>query len=332
MKILVTGGNGNISWWFVKLAVEYGHQVYVIGRSFEKPTRREIPKDVVQIHCDYRNIEETQQVLSGLAFDVVCDFICYNKEHAQNAIKLFKATTQHYIFISSESIYQKKTEFLPFKETTPVSDPKTSGKYIGGKIEAEAVFKKAFEEFSFPVTIIRPSYTYDTLIPTSIGLNCYTAINRYLLDNVVLIAGDGINLWTFTHAKDFGRALIGVIGNPEAVGEDYNVTSDEWLTWNDLTAIIIETIQLPNPKVIHIPREKVLGFELLGDTNLLTHKLSHSIYDNSKIKKMRPDWKAEIGFREGITKTLQWLQENSVRQRINPSLDALIINLTKSFV
>jgi len=233
--------------------------------------------------------------------------------------------------ISSESIYQRKTKYLPFKENTPLNDPKKSGKYIAGKIEAETELKKAFENFAFPLTIIRPAYTYDTILPTSIGMTCFTAVNRYMLDKTALLAGDGMNLRTFTHSRDFARALLGVIGNHNAIGEDFHITTDEWLTWNDTTEIIVQHLHIQNPKIIHIPREKIFSFELLGDADILDQKMSHNIFDNSKIKKLLPTWSAQIGFQEGIRETLDWLFEDTIRQRINLSLDALILNITKDF-
>lgn len=327
MKILVTGGNGNISWWFVQLAFEQGHDVYVIGRSFDKPTRRELPVGVHKIVCDIRDFEATKRTLAGLHFDVICDFICYNKEQARQAIELYKEKTDHYIFISSEAIYKRETKFLPFKETTPIADLESSGNYIKGKIEAEIEFKKAYESLSFPLTIIRPSFTYDTLMPTSIGFNCYTAIRRYKEDNIAIVAGDGNNLWTFTHARDFAHALLGVILNKRSIGEDYHITSNEWLTWMDATKIILDALQLPNAKILNIPKQFIFKDSFFGERDLLSQKMSHNIFDNTKIKKLLPQWSAKINFANGVAETLKWLDESSLRKRINSLLDRRIQNL-----
>lgn len=328
MKILVTGGNGNISWWFVKLAFEQGYDVYVIGRNFDKPTRRELPIGVNKIVCDIRGFEATKRTLAGLHFDVICDFLCYNKEQARQAIELYKEKTDHYIFISSEAIYKRETKFLPFKETTPIADLEFSGNYIKGKIEAEIEFKNAYETLSFPLTIIRPSFTYDTLMPTSIGFNCYTAIRRYKEDNIAPIAGDGNNLWTFTHARDFARSLIGVIANKQSIGEDYHITSDEWLTWMDATKIILDALQLPNVKFLNIPKQLILNDSFFGEKDLLKNKIIYNnTYDNTKIKKLLPEWSATISFKNGVIETLKWLDEDSLRKRINPLLDCRIQKL-----
>jgi len=328
MKILITGGNGNISWWVTKKAIEQEHDVYVLNHKATSVTRRELPPEAIKIQCDIRNSEETQCALKDFYFDVVCDFICYNQEHALDAIELFHNRTNQYIFISSESIYKRETKYLPFKENTPLSDPAYSGKYIRGKIEAERVFIDAYEKLNFPVTIIRPSYTYDTLMPSSIGLNCFTAIQRYQIDNTALIAGDGVNLWTFTHAKDFANALLALMENQKSIGEDYHITSDEWLTWIDATSIILNHLELKSAKMIHIPRDIVLNTKLLGDTDLIYQKMSHNIYDNSKIKTLLPHWHAEVTFNDGVGETLQWLFESPARQRINPLLNDLIMQLT----
>ncbi len=328
MKILITGANGNISWYFVQLAINSGYEVYAIGRSFNKVTRRSLPKKVKKIECDLRNIIDVKEKLGNLYFDVVCDFICYNKKHAEEAIELYKNITNHYIFISSEAIYERENKFRPFNETTPFTNSITSN-YIKGKIEAEYAFQKAFEDFNFPITILRPSFTYDTLMPTSIGLNCYTAINRYKNDNIVLIAGDGNNLWSFTHSKDFATALLGIINNQKSIGQDYNLVGDVQLTWNKATDIIIEELQLNNPQILYVPKEIILNNSLFGEYDLINQRITDNIFDNSKLKNLLPSWSSVIDFKKGISETIKWLEEDSSRQRINPTLDDTIKELYK---
>lgn len=326
MKVLFIGGNGNISWYCLKLSVDVGHEVYALNRGATKLTRKEFPMETIKLTGDIRNHEQIKSLLSGMDFDAVIDFICMDENHAQFDIELFKDKTRQFIFISSESVYKRNSKYLPFKETTPQNNIETSFDYIKGKIKAEQIFKRAFEEFNFPVTIIRPAYTYDTIIPVSIGQNCFTAPKRYLDGKPVLIAGDGTNLWTFTHSSDFANAFMGLLGNPKAVGEDFHITSDEWLTWLDATTILLDALEIKKYELMHIPVEEVLKSELATQRDLAIQKMWHNIYDNSKIKRFVPGWQAGIPLEIGIRQTLGWLFEEPVRRRFNPDLNRLLEN------
>lgn len=328
MKILFIGGNGNISWYCLSGAIDAGHEVYALNRGVTSHTRRSLPVKTIQITADIRNKVEVTSFLKDLTFDVVCDFICFNEDQARFDVDLFKNKTKQFIFISSESVYKRDINYLPFNETTPQNDITTSSSYISGKIEAERVFIDAYHKINFPVTIIRPSYTYDTIIPVSIGHNCFTAVQKFIDNKLVLIAGEGNNLRTFTHSKDFAAAFLGIIGNSDTIGEDYHITSDEHLSWLDVTHSILNVLNIKNSDYLHIPKEIILANRFLGQKDVIEQKLWHNIYDNTKIKKILPRWKAKLPFEMGIRETLNWLNEDSKRIRINSQLDQLIEQLT----
>lgn len=320
MKILFIGGNGNISWYCVEMALQYGHEVWELNRGQTLSTRRDIQPQVHRLIGDIRNIKQIEDILRNLHFDVVCDFICYNEMQAENAVKLFRGKIGQYIFISSESVYTRLSQYLPFKENTPQNMNTETGTYVYGKVEAEKVFRQA-QKNGFPVTIVRPAYTYDTIVPAPIGQNCYTAIKKYEDGYPVLVPGDGSNLWTFTHARDFAKAFVQLIGNSATIGEDYHITSDEWLTWNDVADILKDVLKIPYTKTIHIPSDDVLKISFYKDKEILNQRLWHNIYDNTKIKSITNQWKAEIKFADGIYETICWLKEKPVRRRIVSDLE-----------
>ncbi|MFP3041948.1 NAD-dependent epimerase/dehydratase family protein [Treponema primitia] len=339
MKILFIGGNGNISWYCVQKALEAGHDVWELNRGVTSKTRREIQAKVHKLTGDIRNHEEIRKVLGDMKFDVVADFICYNKKFAEFDIDLFRDKTKHFIFISSVVVYQRKTKYLPYSENTPQWD-ETDYNYALDKIYAERVFMDAYNQFDFPVTIVRPAHTYDTIIPISLGHNCFTAPQRCLDGKPVLIAGDGTNLWTLTHSKDFARAFVGLMGCSSAIGEDFHITGDEWLTWLDIMKILLDTLGVKTPKYVHIPADEILKMNIPVSTHMAIsffgkafagQRMWCDIYNNSKIKKFVPGWKSEISFKEGIKETIDWMFEKNIRRRINPDLNNLLEELTLKY-
>ena len=330
MKVLFIGGNGNISWWCVQKALDLGYEVWELNRSATLKTRREIQSKVHKLTCDIHNIDDVNKCLENEHFDCICDFICFNELHAKEAFDVFKEKTNQFIFISSEAVYKRKTSFLPFTENTEQYNPDDVCPYIRGKINAEQFFKNQFENRGFPLTIVRPAYTYDVIVPTSIGQNCFTAVNELLHGNPCLIAGDGINLCTFTHSSDFAKAFVHLIGNKNVIGEDYQIASDEWLTWNDATQILLNALKLINTKIIHIPYTDAIDLPFF-EKDLMIQKTWHNIYDCSKIKTIAKGWKTEMPFYDGIKQSLAWLFEKEERQRINPKFSEVFSKLYSKY-
>lgn len=328
MKVLFLGGNGNISWHCADEALKASHEVFILNREMTLNSRREIHKGVIKLKCDVRNLDDMSELIRNQYFDVVCDFICYNEKHAEDAVKIFNGKVKQYIFVSSESIYERKARNLPFKENCPKYSPETACDYIKGKLLAERVFVDNHEKNGFPITIVRPAYTYDTIMPTSIGQNCFTAVSRYLSGKPVLIAGDGNNLWTFTHSVDFARAFIHLLGNSGTFGEDYHIATDKWLTWNESTEILLNSLDLYCSEILHVPAAYILQTPLAAQKEMMYQKMWHNIYDISKIKKIAPSWNAEICFEDGIRMTLKWLYEKDSHRRLDAKLDLILEDIT----
>ena len=325
MKILFVGGKGNISWRCVQEALSFGYEVWELNRNETIKTRRQIQSQVHQLICDIHNKNEVLRALQGLAFDCVCDFICYNDADARDALSIFTGMTRHFIFISSEAVYKRQTVSLPFKETSEQYDPDSVCPYIAGKIKAEQVFMDAYEKNGFPVTIVRPCYTYDTIVPTPLGQNCFTAIKRMIDGDAALVCGDGINICTFTHSSDFAAAFRVIIADTNSIGQDYHIASDEWLTWNDELKIILTALNIDR-KTIHIPYKDVISLPFF-EADIMKQKMWHNIYDNSKIKGLAKGWSAKKSFSQGIRETLSWLFEDPQRQRINQKFNAVFDSL-----
>ncbi|SET61768.1 Nucleoside-diphosphate-sugar epimerase [[Clostridium] aminophilum] len=327
MNVLFIGGNGNISWWCVQEALEAGWEVYELNRGQTRKTRRAVQPQVHQIIADIHDTDASEKALGDLTFDCVCDFICFNGEQARERIGLFKDRTSQYIVISSEAVYQRKSEYLPFTETTPKYEPDISDGYISGKLEVEKVFQDEFTGSGFPVTIVRPGFTYDTIIQVPVGQNCFTAPQLFREGYPLLMPGDGENLVAPLHSKDFARAFWRLIGNRETIGESYHIVADKLITWNEMAREILKALGTDDKNILHISRENALRWNSLGSEVLNRQHMWHYIFDNSKIREIAPDWKQEIPFSEGIRMTVDWLMENEVRRRINPNCKEALLRI-----
>lgn len=352
MKILFIGGNGNISWYCVQEAINHDHEVWALHRGITVKTRRAFQPEVNILHVDFRNQNEVKKVLADRKFDVVVDFICYNEEQAKFDVGIFKDITNHFIFISTTSVYKRATKNLPYRENSPKCK-NSIREYTNDKLKAESVFTNAWKRFGFPVTIIRPGYTYDTIIPVSVGLNDWTVCQRILENKPPIILGDGSSIFTFTHSADFAKALIPLFSNVKAIGGAFNITSDEVLNWKEATDILVDILNIRNLEYLYIPTEYVCKYlEYLQPLRTeqkdkfcpsLEHSLSHmatdfksqkmwcDLFDNSKIKSFVPHWKPKVTLSEGLKETIQWMNEKEERKRFDPKLNEILDGLTEKF-
>ncbi len=286
-------------------------------------TLRPLPERARQIKTDINDPHQINALLRNLTFDVVVDWIAYFPAHIQRDFELFKDRTAQYIFISSASAYQKPPSKLPVQETEPLHNP--FWEYSQQKIACEKKLSDLYHQQQFPMTVVRPSHTYDkTKIPLH---GKYTTLDRMFKGKSVIIHGDGSSLWTLTHHRDFAKGFVGLLGKSKAIGEAYHITSDEVLTWNQICTILADSAGV-KPNIIHIPSDFIShideewGHELYGD------KAHSMIFNNGKIKKINPEFEATIPFSEGAKEIISWYQEKAGRQmadpKVNQKLDAII--------
>lgn len=319
MKVLFIGGTGIISSAVSRLAVQKGIELYHLNRG---QSHRKID-GVKQIIGDIRNIEQTKTTLKNYFFDVVVNWITFTPEQAQTDIEIFKGITNQHIFISSASAYEKPISKLPITEETPLINP--FWQYSRDKAECERILLDAHKNQNFPVTIVRPSHTYDfTLIPTDWG---YTILDRMLKGKKVIIPGDGTSLWVLTHNTDFAVGLVGLFGKKEALGEAFHITSDELLNWNQIYKMMADELDVPL-NAIHIPSDFIAKYNPVHGAGLLGDKAHSVIFDNSKIKKLVPEFQCKIPFSKGVKEIITWYRNNPdwqvVNDEINKSVDEII--------
>lgn len=325
MKVLFIGGTGTISTAVSNLAIQRGIDLYLINRGQNSI----FIEGATSTAVDINNIEAVEAVLEGHHFDVIVNWIVFTPDQIERDIQLFRDKCNQYIFISSTSAYQKPLTHPIITESTPLANPYLE--YSRNKIACEERLMEAYREEGFPVTIVRPSHTYDRRIPVAVGNSGSYVIAKRMLDSKpVIVPGDGTSLWTLTHSEDFAKGFVGLLGNPQAIGHAFQITSDFILNWNQIYEQIGDALGV-KPDIVHIPSEFIaqvnpnLGAALLGD------KMWSVIFDNSKIKRFVPEYRATIPFHIGIRRSIEWFQAEESRMQVNPDDDALIENILAAY-
>lgn len=324
MKILFIGGTGNISSACVLEALARGWDVTLLNRG---QSQLPVPAGVRVLHADVRAYAEANQALEGHTFDAVANFIAFNAADVERDIQLFAQRTRQYVFISSTSAYQKPPLSPVITEKTPLANPFWD--YARDKIAAEETLMRAYREKGFPVTIIRPSLTYQYFIPLPIGKNG-TFIHRLRQGKPLIVHGDGTSVWTVTHSRDFARGFAGLIGQERAIGEAFHITADELLTWNQIYQLAAQAVGI-EPRLVHIPSDWICRHEPRFTGTLLGDKSWSAIFDNSKLKSVVPDFQAAIPFREGIQRTVDWFLEDPARLAVDVEVDRAMDGLIARF-
>jgi len=325
MKVLFIGGTGNISTSSSCLALEEGIELWHLNRgSSGNPIR-----GVTTIHCDVNDTNALKSALDGHEWDCVVNWIAFKPEDVERDIALFTGKTEHYIFISSASCYQTPPESPVITETTPLNNP--YWQYSRDKIRCEQLLLKAYSDYGFPATIVRPSHTYSKrVIPLAIGAwTEYTAVDRIQKGLPVVVHGDGSSLWVLTHADDFATAFVGLLGRSESIGEAYHITSDEVLTWNQIYQRLAEVIGV-EAKLVHVTSDKICRYDDSYTGSLLGDKSSSVIFDNSKIKQLLPEFQCTTLYSEGIRTTLEWFEAEPERKIISEATNHFMDTLIRS--
>jgi nucleoside-diphosphate-sugar epimerase len=322
MRVLFVGGNGNISAACSRLCVQRGMEVFLLNRG-----QRDMPiPGAHHLEADIHAPDQVRRVLGDLTFDVVANFVAFFAPDVERDIELFTGRTKQYVFISSASAYQKPLVHPLVTESTPLKNPFWD--YSRNKIACEDVLTAAWREKDFPMVIVRPSLTYDTVWPVAIGgWDDFTLVDRIRRGGEMVVHGDGTSLWTVTHSEDFASGFVGLLGNTNATGHAFHITSGEVLTWNQIYTTIAEAAGV-EPKLVHIPSEFLADLNEWERGNLLGDKAHSALFDNSKIKQFVPDYVARIPFHVGVRRTLAWFEADPKRQRIvdetNETMDRYI--------
>ncbi len=329
MKVLFIGGTGNISASVSRQAIDRGIELYLLNRG-KRISNIAGAKSIIG---DIARPGEIKSTLNGHTWDAVVNWIAFTEQDIERDYELFRGRTKQYIFISSASVYQKPLAFPIVTESTPLANP--FWQYSRNKIACEMALNSYYRQEQFPVTIVRPSLTFDTVIPVPIGgWTDYTIVERIKKGKKIIVHGDGTSLFTITHADDFAKGFLGLLGHQQAIGESFHITSDEILTWNQIHEALAEAVG-HEAKIVHIPSDVLAEFDEELRGSLIGDKATSAIFDNTKIKRFVPDFTATIPFKLGIRKTIDWFEADSARQIVrketNAWMDKIISRYEKIF-
>lgn len=316
MKLLFVGGTGLISSACSELAVGRGHELFILNRSLS--AKHPPPQGTVLLRGDiHGEPAELAALLADHRFDAVVDFVAYTPEDIERDIGLFGGRTGQFVFISSASAYQKPPKDYLITEETPLENPFWD--YSRGKIAGEQRLTAAFREQGFPITIVRPSLTYGpSQIPLCTGSwqHPWTIMARMKRGDPVIVPGDGSSLWVLTWNSDFANGLLGLLGNPGAIGQAFHITSDEVLTWDQIYREAARAVGV-EPKLVHVPSDLIAAHWPHATGSLIGDKSNSVVFDNRKIKELVPDFVCKIGWAEGVRRAVGWHMAQPERQTID---------------
>lgn len=305
-KALFIGGTGTISTAITRrLAGMDEWELTLVNRGNRLS---EVPEGVRVIKADINDEDAVRRLTAGLSFDVVADFIGFIPQHVERDYRLFSGRTAQYIYISSASAYNKPSGSYIITEGTTLCNP--YWEYSRNKIACEDFLMRKYRENGFPVTLIRPSHTYDERsVPLGVhgAKGSWQVVKRMIEGKRVIIHGDGTSLWTFTHSSDFAKGFVGLMGNVHSLGEAFQIMSDETLTWNQAYASMASVLGV-ELKPYYVSSAFLAG---AGDNDyegsLLGDKACSVAFDCSKLKRIVPDFQATIRFDQGIRSTIQYV-------------------------
>ena len=316
MKVLFIGGTGFISTAASRAAIAEGLDVTVLNRG----TRPQSLPGAHQLVADVQRPDDMRAALEGLEFDSVVDWIAFTPSDVERDVQLFRGRVGQYVFISSASVYQKPPRDYLLSESTPLNNP--YWEYSRNKIACEERLMRAYRDEGFPVTVVRPSMTYDMNLPIAIGgWGTYTLADRLLSRRPIIVHGDGSSLWVVTHADDLARGLVGLLGNERALGEAFHITSDEVLNWNQIYESIAGALDV-EARIVHVPTDFIASVAPRMAGSLLGDKTWSVVFDNSKIKGVVPGFEATVPLREGIDRTLAWFAADEQRRTVDAAVHA----------
>jgi nucleoside-diphosphate-sugar epimerase len=323
-RVLFLGGTGVISAGSVALAAQRGWEVTVLNRG--QSTVRPVPDGVELISADVREAGAISAAICDREFDTVCDFLSFTPDQVTQTLSQVEGRTGQYVFISSASAYQKPTGVLPIREGTPLSNP--FWQYSRDKAACERYLFDRWQNDRLPVTVVRPSHTYDQTMTVLGGR--HAMVRRLLRGDEIIIHGDGTSLWTLTHTTDFAKGFVGLIGNASAIGLPVHITSDEWLTWDHIARELARAGGV-EARIVHVPSDAIAALDKDWGDGLVGDKANCTIFDNSLIKRLVPDFVCTTPFSEGARQIAAYYTEHIEPAAKQDATEAVIVQLLERY-
>jgi nucleoside-diphosphate-sugar epimerase len=320
LRILFIGGTGILSSACAPAVLAAGHDLVLLNRG--RSTIRPLPAGAELVRADIRDPASVRAAIGGREFDVVVNFVAYTPEHVLSDVDIFGGSVGQYVFISSASAYQKPPRRVPVTESTPLHNP--FWPYSQDKIACEEALLRAYRDTGFPVTIVRPSHTYDRASNPLHG--GWTLIDRMRRGLEVVVHGDGTSLWTLTHHVDFAKGFVGLLGNTRTIGEAYTITGDDVLTWDQIYTLL-GTAAGGEPRLVHVASERIAAVDPQWGAGLLGDRRYSMVFDTTKLRTIVPDFTSTIPFEQGAREIVAWHDEDPARRIVDERLNTIVDQL-----
>ena len=325
LRALFIGGTGIISTEAARRALAEGVEVTLLNRGHSSV--RPVPDGARVLHADARDPDAVRAAVGDLEFDAVVEFTAFTPDHVQADLDLFAGRTGQYVFISSASAYQTPPTHLPVTESTPLRNP--FWRYSRDKIACEDLLVRAYRDTGLPMTIVRPSHTYDaTLIPMDGG---WTVIDRMRRGLEVVVPGDGTSRWTITHSADVAVGLVGLLGREEAIGEAFHITGDEAPSWDQIYLAMARAAGVDEPRLVHVASDAIAAASPEHGPGLVGDKSQTMIFDNTKIRRLVPQFAPRIPFAQGAREIVAWHDADPARREVDREFEALTERLLEAY-
>jgi nucleoside-diphosphate-sugar epimerase len=276
LKILIIGGTGQISRSISHLFVEAGEDLTLYHRGATHLPSLVGPHSILGDRKDFARFE--QQMNQAGPFDCVIDMVCYQPVEAESLVRAFKGRIGQLILCSTAAVYQRPASRYPVTESEPLLPSSTYGR---NKALCEQILLAAHEEGHFDVTILRPANTYGPggdLVYTLGWGNGF--LDRIRKGKGLVSPGDGSALRAYCHADDVARAFVSAAGRQRAFGKAYHVTGEEWLTWDRYFEMIVDAIDRPLPRLVHIPCDVLYAMAPDRLADVVENYRFNNIFDN----------------------------------------------------
>jgi UDP-glucose 4-epimerase len=278
MKVLITGGAGFIGSHLAERLVSEGDEVFVIDNLW---TGKLANIAAIQNHERFHLVVDTilnEAVMNELIFkadhiyhlaaavgvrnimDHPVETLDINVKGTETVLRLANKFKKKVFIASTSEIYGKHVEHSLSEDDNRVMGTvkKRRWAYACSKTLDEFLALAYFEEKKLPVVIGRLFNTVGPRQTGQYGMVLPTFVQSALLGRPITVFGDGNQTRSFTHVNDVIKAVTGLMAEPRAEGDVFNIGSDREVTINELARRVKE-LTGSSSEIEHIPYEKAYG-------------------------------------------------------------------------
>jgi nucleoside-diphosphate-sugar epimerase len=304
MRVCVVGGTGNISTGIVQALLEFGHEVSVFTRGSRESR---LPSGVHYLRGDRQDRLRFEATMQAARFDAAIDMIAFTPEDAASALRAFR-DVRHLLHCSSVVTFGGPLATVPADETTPLR-PVTE--YARNKVGADQVLRAADQRGDVPITIFKPGYTWGPGFSLIRQLDYDSVwIDRVRKHKPLIVSGDGQALWSLCHSRDAGRAFAAAVDRTSCKGQDYIVTGDRWITWQEYHERV-NAVLGSRSEIVHVPADTILASPLAPKARqLAAGSYRNGCFSIAKLRRDIPEFVPAINLEEGLPELIDWLDRH----------------------